>query len=157
MGRFVWAVAVFVLLAGLYLFLAGNVDAVEVTAMVVCAAAGTALAVALERVAKRNYSSLPPLKAVVRPFAALLPETFVVGRDLAGIAITGTRRQRGDFVQQPFNPGGDDSRSAARRALTVIGLSLAPRAFVVRGDRTDAVLLHELPPKPTSADTAWPA
>ena len=157
MGRIVWKVAVFLLLAGLYLFLAGTIDAVEVTAMLVCAAAGTTLAVAVERVAKRNYSPMPLLGAVIRPFMALLPELIVVARTLVAAAIGGATRQRGEFVQQPYDPGGSDPRSAGRRALTVIGLSLAPRAFVVRGDRTDAVLLHELPAKPTSADKAWPA
>ncbi len=157
MGRIVWGVAVFVVLSGLYLFLAGTVDAVEIIAMVVCAAAGTALAVALETVAKRNYAPLPPPKAILRPFAALLPELLVVGRELVAVALHGAAAQRGTFVRQPFEPGADDTRSSGRRALTIIGISLAPRTFAIRGERTDTLLLHGLPPKPASRDTAWPA
>ena len=157
MGRIVWGVAVFALLAGFYLFLAGSIDAVEITAMIVCAAAGTALAVALETVAKRTYLPLPPLKAIVKPLLVLLPELFIVGRELVAAMITGPTRQRGEFTQQPFEPGGDEPRAAARRALTVIGVSLAPRTLVVRGELTDHLLTHGLPPKPPSSDRAWPA
>ena len=156
MGRIVWVIATFVALAGLYLFLAGSVDAVEIAAALVCAGLGTTLAVALEIVAKRNFEPRPPLRAVLRPFAALLPETAVVGRELVSAAVTGTTRQRGDFIRQPFEPGADDARSAGRRALTVIGVSLAPRTFVVRGELSDALLLHGLPPKPISSDRRWP-
>ena len=157
MGRIVWGVAVFCCLAGLYLFLAGTVDAVEVTAMVVCAAAGTTLAIALEVVAKRNYEPLPPARAVTRPIVALLPELLVVGRELIAVAVTGATHMRGAFVQQPFEPGVDEPRAAARRALTIIGLSLAPRTFAIRGELTDKLLTHGLPPKPPSSDTVWPA
>ena len=157
MGRIVWGIAVFCLLAGLYLFLAGTVDTVELTAMLVCAATGTTLAIALEVVAKRNYLPLPPAKAIVRPILALLPELLVVGRELLAVAVAGATRQRGGFVQQPFEPGGDEPRAAARRAITIIGVSLAPRTFAIRGERTETLLTHGLPPKPPSADTAWPA
>ena len=157
MGRVIWGIVVFALLAGLYLFLAGTVDAVELTAMAVCAGAGTALALALETVAKRNYAPLPPPKAVVRPLLALIPELFIVGRELAAAVAAGPNRHRGDFSRQPFVPGGADPRSAARRALTIIGVSLAPRTFVVRGELSDHLLTHGLPPKPVSADREWPA
>ena len=157
MSRIVWGVGVFGLLAGFYLFLAGSIDAVEITAMVACAGLGTLLAIALETVAKRNYLPLPPPKAIAKPFLALLPELFIVGRELVVSILTGPTRQRGEFSQQPFQPGDDEPRSAARRALTVIGLSLAPRTFVVRGEFTDHLLTHNLPPKPPSSDRAWPA
>ena len=157
MGRIVWGVGVFGFLAGFYLFLAGSIDAVEITAMVACAGLGTALAVALETVAKRNYLPLPPPKAIAKPLLALLPELLVVGSELVVAIATGPTRQRGAFSQQPFEPGDDAPRSAARRALTVIGVSLAPRTFVVRGELSDHLLTHGLPPKPPSSDHAWPA
>lgn len=157
MGRFVWGVAVFATLAGLYLFLAGTVDAVELTAMAICAGAGTAMAIALEDVAKRNYLLMPPPKAILRPLLALLPELLLVGRELVAAIVVGPSRQRGEFTRQPFEPGGDDPRAAARRALTVIGVSLAPRTFVVRGELSDHLLTHGLPPKPPSPDRVWPA
>ena len=157
MGRIFWGAAVFVVLSGLYLFLAGTIDSIELTAMTVCAGAGTILAVALERVAKRNYVPLAPSRAILKPFFALLPELVIVGRELMAAILVGATRQRGAFVQQPFEPGGDTPRDAARRAITIIGVSLAPRAFVVRGERTDRLLLHTLPEKAASTDTAWPA
>ena len=157
MGRIIWGVVVLLVLSGLYLFLAGTVDLVELVAMAVCAAAGTALAIALEMVAKRNYAPLPPPRAIFKPLAVLLPELFIVGRELIRVALTGATGQRGAFVQQPFTPGGDEPRAAARRAITIIGVSLAPRTFVIRGERTDKLLLHSLPQKAASSDTAWPA
>ena len=157
MSRIVWGIVVFCLLAGLYLFLAGSIDAVEIIAMVFCAAVGTALATALEVVAKRNYLPRPPPRAIAMPMLALVPELLVVGRELVSVVVSGESRMRGAFVQQPFEPGGDDPRAAARRAITIIGVSLAPRTFAIRGERTNQLLTHGLPPKPPSPDKAWPA
>ena len=157
MGRIVWGLGVFGLLAGFYLFLAGSVDAVEITAMVICAGLATVLAAALEIVAKRTYIPLPPPKAIAKPLLALLPELLIVGRELIAAIVTGPTHQRGEFTQQPFEPGGAEPRAAARRALAIIGVSLAPRTFVVRGELTDHLLTHGLPPKPPSPDRAWPA
>ena len=157
MGRIIWGVIVFALLAGIYLFLAGTVDAVELTAMAICAAAGTTLTVALATVAKRTYVPVPAPKAIALPVLALIPELFTVGRELVAAIVVGPTRQRGGFMRQPFEPGGDEPRAAARRALTVIGISLAPGTFVVRGELSDHLLTHGLPPKAPSPDRTWPA
>ncbi len=159
MGRIVGAVITFVVLLGIDLFFAGAISTVEIVAGLVCATAGTALAIGLGVVAERRFAFAPPMKALLKPFVALLPETLAVGRELIAVAIGGAERQRGDFIEQPFRPGESegDPKAAGRHALAIIGVSMAPRTFVVRGERTDALLLHCLPAKPPSPDPAWPA
>ena len=148
---------VFALAFAFYLFLAGTIATIELIAAFACAAATTAIATGLATVALRRFRFLPPFKAVWRPIAALLPETVVVGRELVRVALHGADRQVGDFVRQPFVPGGDDPTEHGRRALTVLGVSLAPRTFVIRGERDDVLLLHAFPTRPPSPDANWPA
>ena len=157
MGRIVWRIATAVGLFGLYLFLAGDVSLVEIVAGLICAGTGNGLALALDRVAKRHFGPPVRLRAVLRPLAALIPETLVVGRDLLVVALWGTEGQRGAFLLQPFDPGVDDRASATWRALSVLGVSLAPRTFVIRGERDTTLLLHGFPPKVPSPDAEWPA
>ena len=151
----VFPVAIWFLFFALYLFLAGTVDTVEMTAGFVCAGAGTALAIGLRRVAHRRLAfGPPPARAILRPIAALIPETLSVGRQLVAAIFAGTD-QRGAFVRQSFDPGADDRRSTGRRAIAVIGGSLAPGSFVIRGDRSETMILHALPSKPPSPDPRW--
>jgi hypothetical protein len=157
MGAAPRVVLLFLVLLGLYLFFAGEVSTVEVIAGIVAAAAATALGIGLVAVAKKHFRVAPPPRAILRPLAALLPETFAVGYQLIRVALRGAGGQQGGFIQQPFDPGGDDARSSGRRAAVVIGVSLAPRTFVIRGDRGESLLLHGWPEKRPSADKAWPA
>ncbi len=158
MSRIVWAPLVFAASCGFYLFLAGSADTVELLAMAFCVTLGTALAVGLSVVAKAPIALRPPPRAILRPLAALLPELVGVGRRLAAVAFHGAGGYEGGFVHQPFDFGVADAREAGRRAMTLIGVSLAPRSFVVRGEKADGtVLLHGFPPKPVSPDTRWPA
>ena len=158
MSRIVWAPLTWLVAAGFYLFLAGDDSTVELVAMAVCATLGTALAVALSLVPEKHFALRPAPRAILRPLAALLPELLAVGRELADVSIGGASRHRGAFVHQPFDFGSDTPREAGRRAVTLIGVSLAPRGFVVRGEQADGkVLLHGFPPKPVSSDTKWPA
>ena len=66
----------------------------------------------------------------------------------------------GVFRAVPFDPGGDDPRSAARRALVIAGISAAPNSVVVDVDRAGGtVLLHQLIPTlepPGGGDREWP-
>ena len=157
MGSFGRVALLFLVLLGLYLFFAGEVSTVEMIAGGVAAGAATGLAVALVVVAKKHFRLAAPAKAIFHPLAALLPEFFQVGKQLIIVALQGTSGQRGAFIPQPFEPGGDDPVSAARRAATVIGVSLAPGTFVIRGERDVSLLLHAWPEKPPSRDRAWPA
>lgn len=158
MSRIVWAPVLFAVLCGFYLFLAGSADGVELSGMAICAALGVALALGLSINAKAPIALRPPPRAILKPLAALMPELVAVGRRLVAVAVTGTDRHEGGFAQQPFEFGDATPREAGRRAVTLIGVSLAPRTFVVRGHREDsAVLLHGFPPKAVSPDTRWPA
>ena len=143
--------------AGLYLFFAGTIDTIEVTFAAVCATIALGLAYATRATARRRFGGILPPRAILRPVASLWPDLLVVGRELVKVSIAGSQRQRGDFVRQPFDSGGDEALSRTRRAAAIIGVSLAPRTFVVRGEDSDELLLHCLPAKAPSADHRWPA
>lgn len=158
MSRFVWLPLTWIALAGFYLVLAGGVGTVEIIAMLVCCTLGSGVALGLSLVARERIVLRPPPRAILRPLAATLPELFTVGRALFLVALRGASRHDGDYVRQPFVFGDDSPREAGRRALSLIGVSLTPRGFVVRDERgTGTVLLHGFPAKPVSADTRWPS
>ena len=158
MSRIVWAPLTFIVLAGFYLFLAGSLGTVEIVSALVCCTLGTTLAVGLSLVAKTHFTLRPAPRAILRPLASALPEFLTVGRELVGVALRGAGRHHGDYVHQPFDFGADTPSEAGRRAVTLIGVSLAPRTFVVRGNRADdSILLHGFPAKPVSPDRRWPA
>lgn len=137
--------------------LAGEISTVEVVAALVCSGLGTAVALGLITIARRRFRFRPAPDAVLRPWAALVPETFAVGQQLIAATIR-LVDQRGGFVRQPFDPGEtDDPTDAGRRAVAVLGISLAPRSFAVRGDRSDTMILHTLPERSASPDRRWPA
>jgi multisubunit Na+/H+ antiporter MnhE subunit len=62
-----------------------------------------------------------------------------------------TRREPfgGRFWAVPFEPGGDDARSATRRALVVAAISLTPNTYVLGIDRDKHIMLtHQLVASP---------
>lgn len=157
MGRIVWGAAAWLCFMGFYLFLSGTVDAVELGAAIIAASLATALLLGIAGVSHRHFRFAIPAKAVLPPLVSLVPECLIVGRELIAVAVFGTTGQRGAFVRQAFRPGGSEATSVARRAVVVLGVSLAPRTFVIRGERQDSLLLHSLPSKTPSADLDWPA
>lgn len=157
MRRSILSIAAWIALAGIYLVLAGTLDAVEATSAVLAGGVAAALGAVMAYVARRDYALVVPPRAVLSPLRGVLPDFFAVGRQLVAAALHGSTRQRGDFVRQPFEPGGTDRASRTRRAAAIIGVSLAPRSFVIRGEESDELLLHCLPEKAPSADRAWPA
>jgi hypothetical protein len=86
----------------------------------------------------------------VREFAAL---AVALGR-----SVTGRRRVSGRFVALPFRVGGNDSRSAARRAVFTVGASFAPNTYVVDFDRKgQRLLIHQLlPPYANESEDVLP-
>lgn len=60
------------------------------------------------------------------------------------------RKSEAQFRVIPFRSGGDDSESAARRALAVITVSISPETIVVGIDRhREFMLLHLIAPTAT--------
>lgn len=80
----------------------------------------------------------------------------------AALARTLLRRERveGVFRTIPFDPGGDDAESAARRALVLAGACLAPNTYVVAVDeQRKEMRVHQLVPSaqpPGKGDREWP-
>ena len=144
-----------VVFAGAYLALAGSLDGVELAFVLACAVPAAALVWAMSRVARRHFALRVPARALLRPLGSLLPDAVAVGRELVAASLHGSGTQRGGFVRQPFDSG--DGQAATHRATVLIGLSLAPRTFVVRGENSDELLLHVLPERAASPDHVWPA
>lgn len=149
-------IAAWVVLFAFYLVFAGEISTVEVCAALFCATVGAALAVAAHRSGRRQFRLRAPPKAIWRPLAALVPDFLSVGGELIKAIRLGGDRPRGDYFYQPFTQGDDGPRSRGRRAIAVLGLSVAPRAFVVRHGE-GALLMHALPTKAPSKDPTWPA
>jgi multisubunit Na+/H+ antiporter MnhE subunit len=60
------------------------------------------------------------------------------------------KESEAQFRVVPFRAGGDDSESAARRALAIIGISISPETIVVGIDRRRGfMLLHLIAPTAT--------
>ncbi len=58
-------------------------------------------------------------------------------------------RVQGAWRALPYEAGGDDPRSAARRALVTAAISATPNTYVVGIDReTNVMLVHQLVPAP---------
>jgi hypothetical protein len=124
--------------------LIGKIDAQETPAGIVLAGIASVATVAALVAAGERYA--PPLSAlftlpklaltVVRDAFAV---TGVLVRTLGGSAPD-------DRLQEiPFDPGGDDARSAAARALAVASASAAPNSIVVDVDCERRVLvIHRL-------------
>jgi multisubunit Na+/H+ antiporter MnhE subunit len=88
----------------------------------------------------------------------ILLDCSLVGLALAQRLFTG-RCTDGAFHSIPFDPGGDDPTSAARRALVIAGLSVAPNTFVVDIEpERGTILIHQLTGRgpPDEGDRKWP-
>jgi multisubunit Na+/H+ antiporter MnhE subunit len=81
-----------------------------------------------------------------------LPRSVV--RDCWLVSAALWRHLRGHSINSgfraiPFDRGGDDARASARRALTVLAISVSPNSIVVGIDEeADLMLVHQLIPAP---------
>ena len=143
-GRAPAFIALWLGCAAIEALLVGKIDPQEtpvgtVIGLVAAVATVSALAVAGDRYAL----SLKALGGLPQVAASVVRDTFLV----AGAVV---RALRGDPPQDaieevPFEPGGDDARSAAGRALAVASTSAAPNSIVVDVDVQRGVLLvHRL-------------
>lgn len=150
-------VAIWLAMFGLWMLLVGSADLPEIVfgvASATIAAAGFVIV--------RTHDDMR-LRFRPRQIAILLrrlpPKVLVDCARVLGatwLAISG-RRISGQLVRVPFRPGSaDDPDDAARRALVVFGVSLAPNTVVVRIDQRD-VLEHQLLTAPIETnDPEWP-
>jgi multisubunit Na+/H+ antiporter MnhE subunit len=140
--------AAWLLLFVLWMLLAGSLDPLEGIAGVAAATIG---ATAVEVVRRQRIAPLRPRPSwllrvwslpvrIVREFGLIL---MVLWRRVAQ-----RKRVHGVFRAIPFEVGGRDSRSIARRAAVTMAASLAPNRYVIDFDaREDLVLVHELVPR----------
>jgi len=143
-------------LALLYLIFVGQLGWQEGAAALIGALLCCAFSLAQRRAAPQPFHfTPPPLRTVVSLLGALGRETGTVGLALLR-AVTGAPAG-GQVTPQPFEPGGPDARDAARRALVILGLSLAPNGFVLDDtEAQEALPLHRLVPQPVAPDRRWP-
>lgn len=144
----------------LYLLLAGSVDWQEILAGVVLSAVA-ALAVAMTR--RAGSLHFQPRWRWLRHFrhlpGRLLSDCAIVAGALVR-ALLRREKIEGTFRTIPFDPGGEDAESAARRALVMAGACLTPNSYIVAVDaERGQLLLHQLVPSPQppgAGNPEWP-
>jgi Na+/H+ ion antiporter subunit len=140
------------------MLLVGTAAPSEIVAGVAAAAVA---ATAVEVIRRRGVVRFRPDPRWLGRAAGLPWQTLAeFGRLMAALwrALVLRRRVVGRFSEVPFRVGGNDSRSAARRAVFTAGASFAPNTYVVDFDRgKGTVLVHQLlPPHPKDAEDLLP-
>jgi multisubunit Na+/H+ antiporter MnhE subunit len=130
-----------------WLLLVGTLERNEILAGV---GAGAVAATVAELVRVQDYRRFRPrakwLFRAARLPAHVFADSLLVFRVLYRRLFTADRRG-GAFRACRLDPGGDDAQSAARRALIVASLSLAPNTYVVGIDEEEGlILVHQLVP-----------
>ena len=148
-------VATLVGLSCLYVLFAGEVSGTEAVAGLVSVTASVVFAWVAQRAEKRHFRfRLGWLAVLARRPVALGWDTVLVGRCLLRSI---WRPVEGRLVRQDFEHGEASGEAGARRALVVLGVSLAPNGYVVRVPaRGDFLLVHRLAPAALAADREWP-
>jgi hypothetical protein len=158
-GEMLFAIAVWLALAGFYLLFVGEVSPTELIAAALATSVATGLGMLLHRSRSRKLLLLraPWPRLVGRPLAALFPDSVRVGGVLLQALWRRPRGAAGMVMRQPFHPGEASALDAGRRGLVTLGLSLAPNGYVLRipDDRT-ALLIHRLAPAAPDANQDWP-
>ena len=139
----------FLFLLGLWMLFVSSMQLAEFTAGIAAAALG---AVADGLVKSQRFAQFRPrLKWLWlfawEPWYALTGTAAIfwaLARRLAG------KRSEAQFRVVPFRAGGEDSESAARRALAITTISISPETIVVGIDRErNCMLLHQIAPAAT--------
>lgn len=144
----------------LYLLLAGSVDSHELIAGVVLTGVAALSLTAMRRAGQLHFQPHGRWLSHFRRLPGqVLADCALVGGVL--IRVLCKRAQvEGAFRSIPFDPGGEDAESAARRALVVAGACLAPNTYVVAVDAERRhLLLHQLVPSPQppgAGNREWP-
>jgi hypothetical protein len=152
------AAALWIVFLGLYLLFAAPVSSSELIAGVPAAAAITAFALIYRRAEKRQMDLRAPwLPVILRSLAAIPGDILRVGVALAGSLWRARAAHVGIPAHQPFHHGEQTAQDAARRAMVVLGTSLAPNGYVLMMPQgSETMVLHRLVLTPPRADKEWP-
>ncbi|MCQ8278089.1 hypothetical protein NFI95_06465 [Acetobacteraceae bacterium KSS8] len=141
----------------LYAALTGSLGFHEILAGVGCAVLLCVLVSTIHRGEPRLLVLRPPPRVLLRVSRALLIDTLRVGRVLCAAILRRPDGRAGTIETVAFRHGGDDPQAAGRRALVVLGASLAPNGFVLAAPRgRDTLVMHKLAPSRDPADPRWP-
>ncbi len=152
------AAALWIVFLGLYLLFAAPVSTQELIAGVPSAAAITGFALLYRRAEERRMDLRAPwFRVTRRALAAVPPDALRVGGALLR-SLWGPRyAQTGLAAQQPFLHGNDTASDATRRALVVLGTSLAPNGYMLMmPEGSETMVLHRLVQVPPRPDREWP-
>jgi len=132
-----------VVLWGLWLLYVGQHHTEEVVAGAIAAALSLGVGVALARLGAYRY------RVDGRRLGRAWSLPWQVARDFGLISLALLRgRPEGAWQEIEFPVGGDDPRSAGRRALAGVLGSIAPNAYLVEFDgKRDVALVHRLDPR----------
>jgi hypothetical protein len=157
-GTMLFGAIVWIVLVGFYFLLAGEISLTETIAGLPTAAVAAGFALALRRTeTQRLRLQAPWLHVIAKPLASVLPDVFRVGRVLLSVLWRRPSGPIGAVARQPFRHGGDDAKSAGRRALVTLGISFAPNGYVLSSPgEMDALVLHRLALVPPEPDREWP-
>lgn len=132
-----------------WIALTGTLDVQELVAGAVCAATAATVA---ELVRVQDYRRFQPdprwLLRLPRLVWLVIGDSLIV---LKAIVLHVSRRRRIDGAFRAFviDPGGDDGRSSAFRAVLTTAISMTPNTYVVGLDEKDGVVLvHQMRPVP---------
>ncbi len=140
----------------LYYAFVGKISIVESGVGAAVAACATAALLYANRAAGGFVLRVAWLGVAASIPLSVLRDCVVVFAALAR-ALAGQGMPRSVFVPVDFDAGNDDSHSAARRALVVGGVSIAPNTIALGIDRENGVLwLHELVAAPKRGTSRWP-
>ncbi len=96
-------------------------------------------------------------RVTFRALAAIPPDILRVGQTLVRSLYGPRVAHAGIPSNQPFRHGNDSAEDAARRAMVVLGTSLAPNGYVLMmPEGSEAMVLHRLALVPPKPDREWP-
>ena len=152
------AAALWIAFLGLYLLFAAPVSTQELIAGVPSAAAITGFALLYRHAEERRMDLRAPwFRVTLCALAAVPPDVLRVGRALLRSLWEPRSAQTGLAAHQPFLQGNDTAADATRRALVVLGTSLAPNGYVLMmPEGSETMVLHRLVHVAPRPDREWP-
>jgi len=150
--RYLAPIAEWACFAALYLVFAGKTSLDECVAAAAVGALATVLRrCLLGREGQRLHPGRVPMHTLLRPLTALARDSAVVGCALL-CRVLQRRPLSGGFAEIRFDAGGTNPRDAARRAITMTAISLAPNTFVVDvAEGRDRLIIHRFAGDPHPA------